>query len=54
MIVRCTEGKCIGEVVEPGVDRDQQVRKIDLINIIRFYLMVTNTSTIYPEVYDYI
>jgi len=32
----------------------QQARRRDLINIISFYLIVINTSTIYPEVSHYI
>ena len=54
MIDRCTPGKGIRGGQEPGVDRDQPARRRDLINIISFYLIVTNTSTIYPEVYHYI
>jgi len=54
IIVRCTPGKGIRGGQEPGVDRDQQARRRDLINIISFYLIVTNTSTIYPEVDYYI
>ena len=54
MIVRCTMGKGIRSGQEPGVDRDQQAGRRDLINIRSFYLIVINTSTIYPEVYHYI
>jgi len=54
MIDRSTPGKDIRGGQEPGVDRDQQARRRDLINIISFYLIVTNTSTIHPEVYHYI
>jgi len=34
MIVRCTPGKGIRGGQEPGVDRDQEARRRDLINII--------------------
>jgi len=52
MIVRCTPGKGIRSGQEPGVDRDQQARRRDLINIICYlhFNIVTNTSTIYTEV----
>jgi len=33
---------------------EKAARRRDLINIISFYLVVTNTSTSYPEVYHYI
>jgi len=52
MIDRCTAGKGIRGGQEPGVDRDQQARRRDLINIISYshFYIVTNTSTIYTEV----
>jgi len=52
MIVRCTPGKGIRGGQEPGVDRDQQARRRDLINIISYlhFSIVTNISTIYTEV----
>jgi len=52
MIVRCTPGKGKRSGQEPGVDRDQQARRRDLINIISYlhFYIVTNTSTIYTEV----
>jgi len=52
MIVRCTLGKGIRSGQEPGVDRDQQARRRDLINIISYlhFYITTNTSTIYIEV----
>jgi len=56
MIVRCTPGKGIRGGQEPGVDKDQQVRRSDLINIISYihFNIVTSTSTIYTEVNNYI
>jgi len=52
MIVRSTRGKGISGRHEPGVDRDQQARRRDLINIISYlhFYIVTNTSTVYTEV----
>jgi len=52
MIVRCTPGKGIRSGQEPGVDRDQQARRRDLINIITYlhFCIVTNTSMIDTEV----
>ena len=52
MIVRCTLGKGIRGGQDPGVDRDQQARRRDLINIISYlhFYIVTNTLTIYSEV----
>jgi len=56
MIDRCTQGKGIRGGQEPRVDRDQQARRRDLINIISYpqFYIVTNTSTIYAEVNHYI
>jgi len=53
MIVRSTPGKAIRGGQEPGVHSDQQGLRRDYINITSFYLIITNTSTIYPEVYYY-
>jgi len=52
MIVRCTPGKGIRSGQDPGVDRDPQARRRDLIDIISYLhsYIVTNTSTIYTEV----
>ena len=52
MIVRCTLGKGIRGGQEPRVDRDQQTRRRDLINIISYlhFYIITNTWTIYTEV----
>ena len=51
MIVRCTPGKGIRGRQEPGVDREEQARRRDLINIISYlhFYIVTNTSTIHTE-----
>jgi len=56
MIVRCTLGKGIRSGQDPGVDRDQQAQRRDLINIISYlhFYIVTNTSTIYTEENYYI
>ena len=56
MIVRCTPGKGIRGGQEQGVDREKQARRRDLINIISYlhFYFVSNTSTIYTEVNNYI
>jgi len=56
MRVRCTLGKGIRSGQKPGVDRDQQARRRDLINIVSYlhFYIVTKTSTIYLEVNNYI
>jgi len=40
MIVRCTLGKGIRGGQEPGVDRDKQARRRDLINIISYSILL--------------
>jgi len=54
MIVRCTLGKGIRERQDPEVDRGPQAWRRAHINIISFYNIITNTSTIYGEVVYYI
>jgi len=56
MLVRCTLGKGIRGRQEPGVDRDKQARRRDLINIISYlhFYIVINTSNIYTQVNYYI
>jgi len=51
MIVRCTPGKGIRGGQEPGVGRDQQAQRRDLINVMSHlhFNIVTNTSTIQTE-----
>ena len=56
MIVTRTPGKSIRGGQEPEVDREQQARRRDLINIISYlhFYIVTYTSTIYTQVNHYI